>query len=418
MKRLLAISWEMPPLSGPRAMQVSRTLRHLVPLGWASTVICFGPRSDRYNQDFVTNLEPGAIEVIRVASPEEWLVFRGLWRLVPPLKQLPDEKWVWIRRAAAAARTHMRRHAFSAIVSFAQPWSDHLIARRLHRESSIPWIAHFSDPWVDSPYARGYGWQRRVWARMERSVAAEADRLVFQNRQTAVHTMDKYPGSWADKVSVIPQGFEARVETPLPRATTGRPGDPLRVVYTGRFYPGKRTPDGVLDAIARLHARTPLSGRLRVDVFGVPFRSYASRAAALGLAEVVRFHGRVSPAKALEAAQNADVLLVIDAPSLGPNLFLPSKLIDYLPLEKPIVGVTPLEGASAELLRPLGGPIVDPEDIEGIARAFSALLEQAEQGSLRVGPSYRELVRGYDIRETTRQFAGVLNSLVPAAGAA
>jgi len=32
--RLLAICWDMPPLSGPRAVQVSRTVKHLVPLGW------------------------------------------------------------------------------------------------------------------------------------------------------------------------------------------------------------------------------------------------------------------------------------------------------------------------------------------------------------------------------------------------
>ncbi len=50
-KRLLAISWDMPPLSGPRAVQVSRTLKQLVPLGWESSVVCFGPRSPRYNQD-------------------------------------------------------------------------------------------------------------------------------------------------------------------------------------------------------------------------------------------------------------------------------------------------------------------------------------------------------------------------------
>jgi hypothetical protein len=50
-RRLLAISWDIPPMSGPRAVQVSRLLNHLVPLGWESTVIGFTPASNRYNPD-------------------------------------------------------------------------------------------------------------------------------------------------------------------------------------------------------------------------------------------------------------------------------------------------------------------------------------------------------------------------------
>ena len=46
------------------------------------------------------------------------------------------------------------------------------------------------------------------------------------------------------------------------------------------------------------------------------------------------------------------MLLVIDAPA-DESLFLPSKLIDYLPARKPILGLTPARGASADLIRAL-----------------------------------------------------------------
>ena len=106
-RRLLAISWDMPPLSGPRAVQVSRTLKHLVPIGWESSVVCFGPRSRRYNQDreLASRLQaPDGVTLVPVPSLEERLLFRALWRVLPPLKLLPDEKWVWIGAASRAAR--------------------------------------------------------------------------------------------------------------------------------------------------------------------------------------------------------------------------------------------------------------------------------------------------------------------------
>src|SRR5215470_17403616 len=105
-RRLLAVSWDMPPMSGPRAVQVSRTLKHLVPLGWESWVVAFGPRSNRYNQDPALAKRLTAttgVTLVKVPSLEEQLLFRALWRIVPPLKLLPDEKWVWIRSATRAA---------------------------------------------------------------------------------------------------------------------------------------------------------------------------------------------------------------------------------------------------------------------------------------------------------------------------
>jgi glycosyltransferase involved in cell wall biosynthesis len=419
-KRLLAISWEMPPLSGPRAVQVSRTLRHLSAHGWASTVVCFGPRSTRYNQDFRIDLErltSGAVEVLRVPSPEEWFVVRALWRICPPIKHLPDEKRVWIRRAVAAARAAGSTRSFSALMSFGQPWSDHLIGLRLRRELALPWVAHFSDPWVDSPYERSFAWQRRLAVRMEHDVIAGADRIVFQNRQTAAHTMSKYPAAWMHKVSIIPQGFEPE---PAVRPTTAPVGrGPLRMVYTGRFYPGIRTPDRVLDALAQLKRAQPLQGRLRVDFFGYPFSRHSKRANDLGLASIVAFHGRVPPPEALDAARSADILLVIDAPSAGPSLFLPSKLIDYLPLAKPIVGITPIEGASAELLRSLGYPVVAPDDLNGIASAIGSAVDRWERGTLVVSSTHHSVSAAYDIRVTARQTADVLDGLLAAsAGAA
>ena len=194
-RRLLAISWDMPPLSGPRAVQVSRTLNHLVPLGWESWVVCFGPRSARYNQDpeLAVRLRAPGVRLVPVPSLEERPVFRTLWRVVPPLKLLPDEKWVWIRAAARAAQRLAAERRFDVLVSFAQPFSDHLVGLRVRRATGLPWVAHFSDPWTDSPYLRGARWQQSLWKRLEAEVVQGADALVFVNAQTAERVMRKYP---------------------------------------------------------------------------------------------------------------------------------------------------------------------------------------------------------------------------------
>lgn len=408
-RRLLAISWDMPPMSGPRAVQVSRTLKHLVRLGWDSWVVCFAPRSDRYNPDeeLAARLAAPGVTRVPVRSLEERFPFRALWRVVPPLKLLPDEKSVWIGAATRAARRVLAARRFDAVVSYAQPWSDHLVGLRIRRATGLPWVAHFSDPWTDSPYLRGGAWQRRIWARMEASVVHGADALVFVNRHAADRVMHKYPDEYRAKAHVVPHGFDpADLESiaPVPR------DDRLTLVYTGRFYDEIRTPEPLLRAIASLRERRQaLERELRVVFVGTPVASHRRLASALRLEAIVEFTGRRSFVESAAWIAAADVLLLIDAPA-DENLFLPSKLVEYIPARKPILGLTPSCGASADLIRSLGYAVVPPDDERAIAAALEDVIAATRPRRSEASPSHTVVAREYDIARTTAAFARVLDA--------
>jgi glycosyltransferase involved in cell wall biosynthesis len=409
-KQLLAISWEMPPLSGPRAVQVTRTLAALGTRGWSSRVICFRPRSNRYHQDHHVSLEEmsgGRASQVGVPSPEEWFPVRALWRLAPPLKRFPDEKRVWMPAALDAARRALQAGPVDVIVSFAQPFTDHLIGLRLRHETGLPWVAHFSDPWADSPYLPGGSAARRRAMTWEREVIAAATRVVFVTRRTRERVMEKYPRAWAAKADVVPQAFDpAPSASVAPRLDTSRP---MRVVYTGRFYDGIRTPLALLDAVARMHGESSLAGRLELEFIGADMTSYAARAASLGLESFVSFSGRLSPADARARAATADLLLVIDAPASDGGLFLPSKLIEYLPLRRPILGLTPAEGPSDELIQELGYQTVAPNDVNAIAAALDGLLRAHSSGRLVPSLQHDTVSARFSVAATADKFAAVLD---------
>jgi len=408
MKRLLAVSWEMPPLTGPRATQVTRTLVALAALGWRSRTVCFSPRSNRYQQDddvSIERLSAGAATLIPVRSPEESFFFRALWRVAPPLKQFPDEKRVWMPAALRAANAALDAEPADVLVTFAQPWTDHLVGLELKKRRGIPWVAHFSDPWVDSPYFRAGSAARAKSARWERDVIGNADRVVFVSSYTRDRMMAKYPDSWRDKCTVIPQGFDDRVP---PVDATPVAGRAVRIVYTGRFYDGIRSPEVLLRAAASVNRTTPLAGRLEFVFVGGGTTQYERLAADIGLTGLVSFTGRVPPQDALQRAANADLLLLIDAASAeGPSLFLPSKLIDYLPMRRPILGLTPASGPSADLLNELGYPVIDPADESAIAAHLSALIA-APQAHLVLSARHDDVAQRFRIDALARAFAGVL----------
>jgi glycosyltransferase involved in cell wall biosynthesis len=404
MKRLLAISWEMPPMYGPRAMQVSRVLSELPANGWSPTVVCMDPKrgGPHWFDDAGTSLPN--LRLVRVPSAQESLAVRAIWRMAPRLRDYPDTARLWIRPATRTALAVTHSDAPAAVISFAQPWSDHLIGLRVHRSTHLPWVAHFSDPWVDSPYATPR--QRSIWRRMEASVIREATALVFVTQETADVVMKKYPDAWRTKVSIVPHGFDPRV--PVNASNSADRSRPLRLVYTGRFYLGVRTPSGLFEALAVLNRRSPIAGQIEISLIGPHVDDYLAEAQRLGIAESVTFHDRVPPSAAGRAAAQADVLLIIDAPSDGQSVFLPSKLVDYLPFRKPILGLTPPQGASANLLRRLRCPIVPPDDVSAIASAISDLLGRWRDGTLAVDESFDATAAEYEIRNTSRLLSDVL----------
>jgi hypothetical protein len=151
-----------------------------------------------------------------------------------------------------------------------------------------------------------------------------------------------------------------------------------------------------------------LSGVVEASFVGPHVEAFSREADALGVGPLVRFQGRVPAAEAAAMAADADVLLVIDAPSEGPSPFLPSKLIDYLPFRKPMLGVTPEPGASAALLRRLGSRVARPGDVDSIASALADLVRAWRTGTLAVPASFVQVAAEFEISRTAARFNDVL----------
>jgi hypothetical protein len=109
----------------------------------------------------------------------------------------------------------------------------------------------------------------------------------------------------------------------------------------------------------------------------------------------------------LEIAQSAHLLLVIDAPAEH-SVFLPSKIVDYLALRRPILALTPPAGASARVLGGLGFPTVNPSDEEGILAMLREALRRWQNGQSATIVPPADGLRRYDIRDVVVDFEEAL----------
>ena len=399
----------MPPVAVPRAIQIPRLLKALAALGWESTVVHSDiPLLSRYvpqDQTLVTVSQDSCQMVL--ASPP---LLMGPLRSRFGCRLLERLGWLeplWRRAAAEVAERLLSWSRFDALVTFAQPWVDHLVGLDLCRKTGIPWVAHFRS-WIDSPYLDRTDPRISTWKAQEQAVVREASAVVFVTAQTAERVMEKYPPAWRSKAHVVPHGFDSSLLDLLKEpARTAR----LRILHTGSLY-GIRTPRPFLQALADINATRPLAAELDVLFVGRTDQAYDRMSAEFGLEQVVRFHPHAPYLETLQLAASADILLAIDAPTEANSMFLPSKLVDYLMFRKPILGLTPPRGASANLLLGADCPVVPPDDVPMIQNAVSALLERWKSKKLGVTHQFERTCESHDINLVAQSFEMALDSAI------
>ena len=402
---LLAVSWAMPPLVYPRAIQVSRALKELSCRGWSIDVIALDARSSGSGErddafaacyDGFYRLHPIDLSSA-IARDNKWWRRHSLLHGFFPQLDLAGRPWMKLANQRACEL--IEATAPQALVTFAQPWSDHLIGATLKaRFPSLPWIAHFSDPWIDNPYVQDSDQSvLKKWARQEHEVIRSADAVLFVNERTARVVMSKYPAEWGHKVGVVPHGFDADLLAflPRPQGTSGR----LKLVYAGSMFAGLRDPLKLLEAVGILKGMIASELMPTFEFVGSSDARYPTRAKELGIDTITKFGERTSYLKSLQLASEADILIVIDTNTPG-NVFFPSKVVDYLMFGKPILALTAHGGGTSEVLEPLGHACVDASDSRLIAVAIARMVQHYSE-MRAVVDDRRGLADGYRISNTT-----------------
>lgn len=374
--KILAISLAYPPLAYPRSIQVARLLKHTN----ASTVLfCADEPGARLDATIEPDAEAKLEACIRIPVKKsrasvltDSLTHRYAREIWNRRNLVPDQYGKWKTSVLRGVTDFIGKNSYKpdVIVTFAQPFTDHLIGMELKRRLQLPWLAHFSDPWVDNPFSPFDATTLDLNLKLERSVAERADILAFTSTETADIFFNKYPPELKEKSRILPQCFDPEQIRNRSAQETGK----IIIRYLGNFY-GQRTPRPLIEALREIHRTRPdVISDVVFELIG-PGNADEVASLASGLpVGLIAARPSVDYRKSLDLMSEANGLLIIDAPA-ELSVFLPSKLIDYIGAARPVFGITP-KGTAASLIRELGGTVADPAKVGDISTGLEKFIAE------------------------------------------
>ncbi|HOO76654.1 MAG TPA: glycosyltransferase [bacterium] len=432
---MLLISYWFPPVGGTWVMRAQKLAKYLPRYGWEPVILCArNPHETVKRMDMSLFDElPTSLLVYRARSPEPLFMLdtakrfarraipagtvrgrRALdaldWRLDRwydrfSRRLVPDPTAAWMPWAGRLGRRIITRHRPAAILSTAPPYSNHIVAMRLKRESGLPWIADWRDLWtLDRRYSKT-GRLRRREEVLERSVLKEADAVTGILDEINASHIGLAGAENPEKFHTIPHGFDPDDfhEPPLDPA----PGK-WNISYAGTFTQEIR-PGVFLDGVRHaVDADARLAEKLRVNFIGSPNPELAWAVAERKLEPWVAFTGFLPHRRATRTMMGSDLLLLVLGDVPRGEMVVSNKIFEYLASRRPILALVS-EGAAAEVIRATGaGLVVSPPDPAAVAAAITAAFHGKGAARCRVDASKLD---EYDRSLHARKFAEILDGL-------
>ena len=423
-KRLLLISYHLPPSRAVGALRWQKLARYASEYGWAIDAVTLSPADlKQVDQDASKDL-PRSMRVMGVPAAEApwepmeravWGAYRKVRRRTPTAgggagggssTQLVSDSFTrqevprfprsgadwrrayqactalwrerrWAHAAAAVALAAFDRTLHKAVITCGPPHMTHEAGRLVAERTGVPFVMDLRDPWFDverlhEALASSVWW----WAarRFERRCVQSSSLVVMNSERARAALASRYP-AMADRVITVMNGCDDEVLPESPK------GGPFRVVYAGSVYLD-RDPRPLIKAagqVVRDMRLTPDQFRLEfagdvASYCGVPLQTLA---AAEGMADYVRLRPHLPRRELLEMLSGAAVLVSLPQDS---HLAIPSKIFEYMGFRAWLLAFAAPDSATALVLDGSGADVIAPGDVEATTAMLRRRFTEYQDG--------------------------------------
>jgi len=298
-----------------------------------------------------------------------------------------ESSWSWWLSAYVKGRALARQQPFDLIYSTGGAFAAHLAGRALKKATGTPWLAEVHDPFI-TPGNTPHTPQQKMQARVEGLICREADVAIWFTEQALASARARHP-ELGERGKMLLPGIDPPFQTLPPY----RPGSKFIVGHFGSLS-ATRNLVPFIEALEALPLRRPdLVATTELHVTGGPLDAVsAAKIAQSPVRACVRHLGRIEadPATGLSGREQilrrmrgVDVLLLLHGEEPICEEYIPSKLYEYLWMQRPILATVHRNPQMAAMLRREGHVAVQTggsgQDATTARRELALELEQMHE---------------------------------------
>lgn len=387
MKRVLIISYYWPPSGGGGVQRWLKFSRYLPEFDWQPVI--YTPKNADYpliDEDLLDEV-PKQAEIIRTSIFEPYRTLRSILAKKKDrthagfisekkgsgtMKRIlgwtrgnlfiPDARATWIKPSVRYLTKYLQKNPVDIIVSTGPPHSMHLIARKIHVKTAIPWIADFRDPWVNMDHSDMFQMGERALRRhrkLEKAVLNEANHVV----SVSFTETENYSLLTDKPVTTITNGYD---EDDFPAKSSLRK-DQFVIGHFGTLGADRYTP-ALWKALEELSKENKdLSKDLLIHFAGPTDVLNLSGAKDRLGTDKVHFEAYLPHKEAINKMAESAVLLLVLNDNKSEKGRIPGKIFEYMASCRPVLGIGRQQSDSGRLLEDnMLGQMFDRSDKDGI----------------------------------------------------
>ena len=430
MKRVLVITYYWPPTGGSGVQRWVKFTKYLPSEGW-QPVIYTPENPEQLAVDHSLEADiPEGTEIIKTRITEPYELYKKFLRRSGHSKEAvevnpvnaqnksfaqkaamwvrgnlfrPDPRCLWIRPSVKFLKKYLEEHPVDLIVSTGPPQSMHMIGRLLSKETGLPWIADFRDPWTKIFYFKHLSMTKateRWHQKMERKVLDEASAVVA----VSPLVQQEFQSMTRTHVELITNGYD-ECDFPDMKDTgaTGGPDKDFVITHTGLFA-ADGNPTLLWDVLSEMCAEdSAFKKALKIRLIGKTDTQILEAITESGLKDNLTDLGYQPHGTAVEEQRSASILILPLRKEPEYKAVLPGKLFEYLASGRPVLGIGQPDGAMSMILNKTNtGVVVDWEDKISMKKYIDDCWKAHLDGNLTINDGE---ISAFTRRNLTRQMA-------------
>lgn len=406
LRKVLIITYYWPPSGGAGVQRWLKFVKYLRTFGWEPIIYTpSNPEFPSIDESLAQDI-PEGIEEVRTSIWEPYSFYKKLVgagknerinagflseKKRPGMAErfsiwlrgnffIPDARKFWIKPSVKFLTNYLKTNKVDVIVSTGPPHTMHMIALGVKRNTGLPWLADFRDPWTNIDFYHELMLTKpadRKHHRQELSVLKEASEVVVISRSMKTDFLKIYDRNY----TVITNGFDAAdmadVEVELDTK--------FSIAHIGTMVK-TRNPQALWEALNTLVRDVPgFAKDLAIKLVGSVDFSVTDSIEKAGLTEFVNRMAYLPHSDVVKVQQQSQVLLLLINDTPNAKVILPGKFFEYMAAKRPILCIGPLDGDAAQVIDDVkAGIVIENDNQVGMEKSIRELYQEFKSGELSI----------------------------------